>query len=363
MSDKLQSLILTVAMAFIAGHVHSQDYTISQIETPPDISARISAINSSGEIIGTATIDRRGNQRPYFWNQQGVGSLVPNVPTGNFNVGGFNRNGTFVGSYSDYPRVYVQAFMIKNGQFFDLGTPFGLSNSSASDVNVHNQVVGNVHFHEVPSFPQAVLWEKGQMITLTKPEGAEETIASSINKFGIVAGHLFKSGRTKAGLWEKRGSDYRFREIHDAQYSNSEAIQISDRNAVLLTVQKENQYFGLPAVWKREKMRLLPVPAEVDPSNAYTSVSAKRMNNRDQVVGTISYVEGDLREGFTFIQKAVLWEKDEMIDLNELLPEDSGWKLDSAVDINNRGQIVGRGSYQGSVCHFLLTPVEKDLGK
>lgn len=32
-----------------------------------------------------------------------------------------------------------------------------------------------------------------------------------------------------------------------------------------------------------------------------------------------------------------------MLDLNTLLPPDSGWKLADAKGINNRGEIVGQG--------------------
>ncbi|MFM6204633.1 Calx-beta domain-containing protein, partial [Planktothrix sp.] len=47
----------------------------------------------------------------------------------------------------------------------------------------------------------------------------------------------------------------------------------------------------------------------------------------------------------------------EMIDLNTLIPQDSGWKLTDAKDINNVGQIVGKGTINGQEHGFLLTPV------
>jgi len=45
-----------------------------------------------------------------------------------------------------------------------------------------------------------------------------------------------------------------------------------------------------------------------------------------------------------------------MQDLNTLLPSDSGWILSNATAINNVGQIVGPGSYQGATRGFVLTP-------
>jgi probable HAF family extracellular repeat protein len=46
-----------------------------------------------------------------------------------------------------------------------------------------------------------------------------------------------------------------------------------------------------------------------------------------------------------------------LTDLNSLIPADSGWILNSATAINNKGQIVGFGINPNGVQHaFLPTP-------
>jgi len=45
-----------------------------------------------------------------------------------------------------------------------------------------------------------------------------------------------------------------------------------------------------------------------------------------------------------------------MLDLNSLLPADSGWHLIEARGINNRGMIVGTATINGEVRAFLLVP-------
>ena len=40
---------------------------------------------------------------------------------------------------------------------------------------------------------------------------------------------------------------------------------------------------------------------------------------------------------------AFLYENNQMQDLNSLIPQDSGWSLEVAYDINTAGQIVGGG--------------------
>lgn len=45
-----------------------------------------------------------------------------------------------------------------------------------------------------------------------------------------------------------------------------------------------------------------------------------------------------------------------MLDLNALIPAGSNWTLNEANDINEHGQIVGRGRLNGQERAFLLTP-------
>lgn len=55
---------------------------------------------------------------------------------------------------------------------------------------------------------------------------------------------------------------------------------------------------------------------------------------------------------------AALWENGAVYDLNTLLPPDTGWVLNEADDINNSGQIIGYGTYNGQQAAFLLTPTD-----
>jgi probable HAF family extracellular repeat protein len=47
-----------------------------------------------------------------------------------------------------------------------------------------------------------------------------------------------------------------------------------------------------------------------------------------------------------------------MQDLNDLIPGSSGWVLQVANEINDRGQILGHGTIHGETHDFLLTPVQ-----
>jgi hypothetical protein len=63
---------------------------------------------------------------------------------------------------------------------------------------------------------------------------------------------------------------------------------------------------------------------------------------------------------------AFLYQNGEAVIFNNLLPDNSEWwLLERAVDINNKGQIVGYGYVQGirRYCAFLMNPItlEGDL--
>jgi probable HAF family extracellular repeat protein len=52
-----------------------------------------------------------------------------------------------------------------------------------------------------------------------------------------------------------------------------------------------------------------------------------------------------------------MWRNGQIFNLNNLLQPNSGWQLRSATGINNNGQIVGIGDFNGQRKGFLLTPV------
>ena len=82
-------------------------------------------------------------------------------------------------------------------------------------------------------------------------------------------------------------------------------------------------------------------------SEQFNSVQA--MNDCDVVVGGY----GPESERY----RAFSWSAAEGFrDLNSLIPRDSGWKLQSATAINDRGEIVGRGEFDRDDRGFLLIP-------
>ena len=92
-----------------------------------------------------------------------------------------------------------------------------------------------------------------------------------------------------------------------------------------------------------------------------TSSSAVRINFFGLVIGSsgnTAYAWGDSSSSpFGVIGRPFIWsQRTGMRDLNTLIPQNGGWVLQSATDINVWGQIVGQGTLNGLPRGFLLTP-------
>ncbi|MDR3621368.1 MAG: PEP-CTERM sorting domain-containing protein [Paludisphaera borealis] len=83
--------------------------------------------------------------------------------------------------------------------------------------------------------------------------------------------------------------------------------------------------------------------------------AGKDMNAKGDVVGAGEW--GGVDGGRPFYNAAGT---SSIYDLNDLIPANSGWKLNDAYSINDRGQILGQGiDPEGQHSDFLLTPVEQ----
>lgn len=76
------------------------------------------------------------------------------------------------------------------------------------------------------------------------------------------------------------------------------------------------------------------------------------INDHAQIVGWCT-LDGNVTTG---AHRAVLWYKGQVVDINTLLPSDSGWVMEDCYAINRYGQIVASGTFNGNKASALLTP-------
>jgi hypothetical protein len=117
----------------------------------------------------------------------------------------------------------------------------------------------------------------------------------------------------------------------------SSAVALNDHGHVVI------QAFSETFLYKAGRLTRL----ELSPQ--YPS-QPRAMNNCDNIVGSFG--------PFADAERAFVWEKSlGFRDLNTHIASDSGWILESAASISDRGEIVGRGDYKGQDdTGFLLIP-------
>ena len=89
------------------------------------------------------------------------------------------------------------------------------------------------------------------------------------------------------------------------------------------------------------KMTLLPMPADCD-----GGAGALAVNATDEVVGDCG----------TTTQRPFVYISGRSFDLNTLIAPDSGWQLVDALGINDHGEIIGTGYYNGTYYGISLKP-------
>ncbi len=266
--------------------------------------SRSYAINDAGIIVGESDNDI---SKAFLWD----GTNLVQLGT----LGGasavahdINNAGEIVGASSNgsASRPYKRDAM---GVMHDLGTLLGTTNSSgrAWGINQSGAVVG-LSRNAANTTSQATLW-----------------IGGSISNLGSLAGGAFFS------------QAYAINDNH-VVVGSSVVGKVSPTSSTDL-----NHAF----VWQNGVMTDLGA----HPSNTnFVHSEAKDINNAGEIVGYTARLFSSPTSGGA----AMLWRNGEAIDLNTLVPPGSGWVLQSAEGINERGDIVGYGSFKGQTRAFLL---------
>lgn len=259
-------------------------------------------INNNGRIAGVSQTDALTHVLQYR-----DGALTDLGAIQGFAGFGLNDANQLTGVSGD--PVYGHATVYDNGSMTDLGVLPGHGASVGIAINNRGQVTGNSYpvytdgFHLVYGQPQGFIYSNGVMTNLGTL-GSSRSIAANLNNSGQVVG-------------------------------NSETKDIAGQ---------EGNFVSRAFLYGEGRMNNL--------GNIYEGKSsANDINDFGQVVGNImvlSRTDAMYTESVPF-----LYSDGRMIDLNRLLPENSGWTLYDAVAINNAGQILGVGD-RGA---YIMTPV------
>jgi probable HAF family extracellular repeat protein/T5SS/PEP-CTERM-associated repeat protein len=306
-------------------------YTVADLGTLGGVTTKGMGINENGRIVGASQSGSYlygflwdGNTMTNLGDLGGQGSWAYDI----------NEAGQVVGG-SPLASGENHAFLW-DGSMQDLGT-LGGTTSYAFEINASGQAVGYACCAPDTYLSHAVLWGSGGIVDLgdLDPLWPAHSAAYGINDAGqVVGGSYDASANFHAFLWQN--SSMQDLGTLGGDYSSAEAI--NETGQVVGVARLAN---GTPHafLWDGGMQDLGALTW--DQSIAYD------INDKGQVVGALQTGQNS---------HAFVWANGQMQDLNNLIPADSGWVLQEARAINNKGRIVGFGTINGQTRAFLLTP-------
>lgn len=314
---------------------------------------------------------------------------------------GINNHEQIVGAAQTSMGNY-HAFMFDSGWMMDLGT-MGGSNSWAYGINDMGWMVGGAEMGttNLHAFLCTNAWLNPMMSDLGTLGGSNST-AWMIDMLGDMVGWADMTNGTHHGFFMTNSLMSDMMDLGTAGGTNSELYCINSNrmiagyatmsNGTMQPIMSTNAMLGSSSMmtmgmggmgasggqwWSINNLGNSAGMAEMPAGNHHAVMSANggmmggRMNvdlgtlggtnsiaycltDDGTVVGTAQMSNGMMH---AFMVTNVLGGAPRMMDLNDLIPTNSGWELVEARGMNRVGQITGWGMQGGHTNAFLLTPV------
>ncbi len=310
-------------------------YSITDLGTLGGTYIYVSGINHSGEVVGNATTNGTTGMHAFIYS---AGTLLDLGTLGGTNSYGYaiNDSNQVVGAaYTSSGQD--DAFLYQDAAMSNLGT-LGGTGSDARAINNNGQVtggawtVGNTEYH-------AYLYSGGIKTDLGTLGGARSA-AFGINDRGQVVGRAALRGSTPQHAFLY--AEGTMRDLGTFGGMESWAYSINNFGEVV---------GGADTSTNTEHAFLYSAGTMIDLGTLGGAASrAYRINNRGEIVG-FSFTTNLTQHAFVFPAGGT------MTDLNTLIDTNTGWTLEVATAVNDKGQIAGIGTHPaGRLRAFLLTP-------
>jgi hypothetical protein len=271
-------------------------------------------------------VDTASEGRPFFVAGSTQSTrLLPLEDHEEVRVEGINDQGAPVGCSYWRPSfsIYHVPTMWANGRPTALER-LGYSHGCANSINKSGVIAG--HLFDVTAGPinhRPVIWT-GTEARVLPDLGAGSAVANAINDNGQVAGTVH-SWPHRAVRWNS-GNPTALRPAGDYYSSSGSAIA---SNGIVGGLSREmNPMIVAATIWVGETPVLLPLPAGLSGNTWLTDVNAS-----SDAVGTITWQDGEL------ISVPIVWHSGRAYVLNDRLT-DPEWTITSVLRINDAGQIM-----------------------
>lgn len=342
--------LVVVAVFFL-----STGWTIRNLGTfPAGGTSSARGVNKHGQVAGHAHSSTDG-QRAVYWDADGTMHEIPTPVCASCMAMAedINDSGVVAGT-----RIW-EAFPVRQfGFIWHPGTP-GVTDylaarpsgdSTAYAINSFNDVGGS--WDDDRGIGRAVLWRGGVpagRVEIGRPDGNVVTDVADapvvVGQSGTVAGgrprfaaFLWIDGRMRdLGMLPGDDASCAYGVTFIGDWRDEKNMYVVGDSQVLTGARPSHAF-----IWHRGVMTNL---------GSLPGTIWCRANAINQSLDVVGWCSGD-----GVPPRAFLWRAGVMTDLNDLLPANSGWQLESALDINVFGQIVGAGRFQGAYRAFIMTP-------
>ena len=331
--------------------------------------SRVYGINNNGEVVGryfnynqgTGTDD---NKTPFLWDSVDDTAQTLSTLGGQASTWAISDTGYVVGySYNDQGYLRAVRWDTSNGGILDIGTftnSSGVPGNEGFGYGVDNQgdVVGEADIPDDAddyTLYHAFLFDNGtasktDLGTLNNNLPYYQygfSIAYGINNQQEIVGTAFNNNYGYDPFIYDTTQGMRALP-KDATYGSGEwkALAINESGVIAGFVIDSITLNHIPYYWSGSTAD--PVQLTLPPN--FSSAEIYSVNSKGEMVG--------LMWGGDFINHAFVYDPaNGIVELNQLIDPNSGWSLEAAIHINDAGQIVGYGTYNGAIRGFLLNPI------
>jgi probable HAF family extracellular repeat protein len=349
--DRSIALAITFTAATVTPSLAGSMYRITDLGklSPDGIDTRAAGINNRGQIVGRSRVGSGTTSSGYLWEN---GTIAPLPLTGTLDDGtlftmpgrgglsrSINEAGVIAGTGDQLPGATDRGMLWTPNASggYDLRIyNFGGLESYFIDINNANEIAG---YHIVAVGDRnAIFWQNGTRTDL--PDlGGDENFALALNDNTRIVGYVDTDGAGNgtntysAALWQKDANgNFTLATLGTAGFNQSFARDINANGRIVgqLTNGAGAALTSTPFLWDNGAFTLLG-------GLGGTRGDALSINRVGQIVGVSNLANGATR--------ASLWRDGQVFDLNTLAVNPTGWVLTQATGINDRGQIIGYGTF------------------
>jgi probable HAF family extracellular repeat protein len=323
-------------------------YVIKNLGTLGGNSSDARGINDRGEIVGVSR-NAAGQERAFLY----VNGAMRDLGT----LGGqasialaINGRGQIVGGAHNVEGIYQATDFSWSGPDSNRGlSPAGAVDAFATCVNTRGigESAGYAVFRGLDSttVTRAVQGFLPLTVDLMPTLGGSENIAFGTNDKGHIVGSSLLAGNAARRAFFYNGVST----VAVPDFGgDAEARDINNTGMIVGWAAIPGG--GVRAFYHYGIGAATALPQTIGGGASFESY-AHAVNDSFHIVGT--GVKGGIAGNIAFLYQ---YSTRRIIDLNDYLAPGSGWKLMFANSINNRGQIVGYGTYNGQGRAFLLEP-------